>query len=135
MKGFALTSLLFLFAQGQAEAFTIEQALSFPYPLELKASKTGSRIAWISNQRGVRNVWAAEGPQWNVRRVTDFSVDDGQELTQLSFSDDGQTLVFVRGGAHDANWPSPGGIEPNPVESTKEPKVEILSVPFAGGKS
>ena len=102
-------------ASPEASAFTLKHVLSYPYPVELKASRTGARVAWIDVRRGVRNVWVAEGPSWNARRVTDNDADDGLELSQLQFSDDGRRLVWVRGGDHDANWPSPGGVEPNPA--------------------
>ena len=121
-------------AEPPSAGFTLEQVLSFPYPVELKASRSGERIAWIANLRGVRNVWAAEGPGWKPRRVTEFDSDDGQELSQLAFSDDGRTLVFVRGGDHDANWPSPGGVEPNPAHSTEKAKIEIFVAEVSGGK-
>jgi len=117
-----------------AGSFTLEQALGIPYPLELKASRSGARIAWIADRKGVRNVWTAEAPEWKARRATRSTADDGQELTQLEFSDDGRTLFYVRGGSHDANWPSPGGFEPNPALAASRPKVEIFAVPFEGGE-
>ena len=80
--------------------FSAEQILSFPSPENLVASPAGSAIAWTFNERGVRNVYVAEGPDFAARRVTSYTEDDGQELTQLSFSRDGKTLVYVRGGDH-----------------------------------
>ena len=121
-------------AEPSGAPFTVEQVLGFPYPVELKASRSGARIAWITDLRGVRNVWTAEAPEWKPRRVTDFDADDGQELSQLAFSDDGRTLVFVRGGDHDANWPSPGGVEPNPAHATGKAKIEIYAAAVSGGK-
>ncbi len=46
-------------AQSRAQ-FTIEQITSYPFPNELTASSSGSRIAWAFNERGQRNVWVAE---------------------------------------------------------------------------
>ena len=48
--------------------------------------------------RGARNVWVAEGPAWEGRRVTSFSGDDGQEVGGLAISADGAVIAFVRGG-------------------------------------
>ncbi len=42
--------------------FTVEQVLGFPSPENLVASPVGSTIAWTFNERGVRNVYAADGP-------------------------------------------------------------------------
>ena len=41
---------------------TVEQVLGFPSPENLVASPVGSTIAWTFNERGVRNVYVADGP-------------------------------------------------------------------------
>lgn len=129
-----VSALLFLPTAGAAAPdFSVEQALSFPFPSNLVASRSGARIAWLFFEKGVRNVYAAEGPDWQPRRLTDFTGDDGVELTQLTFSGDDNRLVFVRGGDHDAIWEDPH--HPNPSSAPLPPKVEIWSVPFAGGKA
>ncbi|HEY2482712.1 MAG TPA: prolyl oligopeptidase family serine peptidase, partial [Caulobacteraceae bacterium] len=92
------------------------------------------RIAWGRQQMGVRNVWVAEGPDFRPRQVTDFTTDDGQELSWLTFSPDGGRLVFVRGGDHDANWPAEGGLAPDPTASPEEPKVGVWSAALGSGK-
>src|SRR4051812_39941210 len=86
--------------QTTSRPFTVEQILGFPSPENLIASPVGSTIAWTFNERGVRNIYVAYGPAFEPRRVTAYREDDGQELTQLSFSPDGATIVYVRGGDH-----------------------------------
>src|SRR5215213_8985174 len=81
--------------QAASNSFTIEQIKSYPFPNELTASATGSRIAWAFNERGARNVWVAEGPDFKARRLTNYENDDGQELTSLSISADGKFVVYV----------------------------------------
>jgi dipeptidyl aminopeptidase/acylaminoacyl peptidase len=115
-----------------AESFTVEQIKSYPFPNELTASATGARIAWAFNERGSRNVWVAEGPDFKARRLTNYDVDDGQELTSLSVSADGKYVVYVRGGDHGSNFDSAVGV--NPAIATNQMKVQIWSVPFAGGE-
>ncbi len=115
-----------------AELFTLEQLKSYPFPNELTASATGARIAWAFNERGSRNVWVAEGPDFKARRLTNYDVDDGQELTSLSVSADGKYVVYVRGGDHGSNFDSSVGV--NPTMATTQMKVQIWSVPFAGGE-
>src|SRR3954451_16938703 len=78
-----------------SSSFTLEQIKSYPFPNELTASATGSRIAWAFNERGARNVWVAEAPQFKARRLTYYEIDDGQELTSLSLSADGKYVVYV----------------------------------------
>jgi dipeptidyl aminopeptidase/acylaminoacyl peptidase len=109
----------------------VDQILGFPSPENLIASPMGSTIAWTFNERGARNIYAAEGPDFAARRVTSYSQDDGQELTQLLFSRDGKTIFYVRGGDHGSG--RQGDAPPNPAESPVAPKIQIWSVPSAGG--
>ncbi|HEX5965827.1 MAG TPA: hypothetical protein VFY51_07835, partial [Pyrinomonadaceae bacterium] len=115
-----------------AQSFTMEQIKSYPFPNELTTAGTGSRIAWAFNERGLRNVWVAEGPDFKARRLTNYTVDDGQELTSLSISDDGKYVVYVRGGDHGSNFDSSAPV--NPGLSTAQTRVQVWSVPFAGGE-
>jgi dipeptidyl aminopeptidase/acylaminoacyl peptidase/D-alanyl-D-alanine dipeptidase len=111
--------------------FTLDQVLGYPYPSDLVAAATGSRIAWVLNERGHRNIWVAEAPEYRARRITRYLADDGQELTNLAFTPDGNTVIFVRGGDHDSNWP---GDPPDPTSSPVAPKVEIWAIAAGGGE-
>ncbi|HLM24169.1 MAG TPA: hypothetical protein VK274_03890 [Pyrinomonadaceae bacterium] len=113
-------------------SFTLEQIKSYPFPNELTASATGARIAWAFNERGARNVWVAEGSEFKARRLTNYETDDGQELTSLSISADGKYVVYVRGGDHGSNFDS--AVAVNPATTATQMKVQIWSVPFAGGE-
>lgn len=76
---------------------TMAQFMSPAFPLELVAARSADRIAWIANDKGLRNVYTAAAPGFRPVRVTEFLKDDGIDLTQLSLSDDGTTVVFTRG--------------------------------------
>ena len=110
--------------------FTVEQLRDYPFPNELRAARTGSRLAWAVNERGRRNVYVAEGPAFAPRRLTSYTRDDGQELTSVQLSPDGKYVVYVRGGDHGGNWDE---ASPNPLALPEAPKIELWSVPFAGG--
>ena len=112
-------------------AFTVDQILGFPSPENLVASPVGSTIAWTFNERGVRNIYVADAPGFEPRRLTAYRDDDGQELTQLSFSGDGTTIVYVRGGDHGSNRQAEA--PPNPAGSPIQPKIQIWSIRVAGG--
>lgn len=111
-------------------AFAVDQILGFPSPENLVASPVGSTIAWTFNERGVRNIYVADAPGFEPRRITPYREDDGQELTQLSFSSDGTAIVYVRGGDHGSNRQTEA---PNPAENPVQPKIQIWSVRVAGG--
>ena len=78
---------------------TIAQFLSPAFPTALVTAKKADRIAWIAYERGMRNVYTASAPDFTPVRLTSFLKDDGIELPTLSLSDDGSTVVFVRGTA------------------------------------
>jgi len=115
-----------------ADSFTLEQIKSYPFPNELTASATGARIAWAFNERGSRNIWVAEGPDFKARRLTHYEVDDGQELTSISISADGKYVVYVRGGDHGGNFDTSVGV--NPAMAATQMKVQVWTIPFAGGE-
>jgi dipeptidyl aminopeptidase/acylaminoacyl peptidase len=112
--------------------FTMAQVLHYPYATQLAAAEHADVIAWVRNVDGVRNVWLARGPAFTPLQVTHFTDDDGQEITQLTFSPDGTRLVFVLGGDHDANWPAEGGLSPDPASSPEQPATAIWAVSLTG---
>jgi dipeptidyl aminopeptidase/acylaminoacyl peptidase len=122
-------SLLTMHSAAGASSFTVDQVLSLPTPDNLVASPVGAAIAWTFNERGVRNVYAADAPAFSPRKLTSYTQDDGQELTQLSFSRDGRTVVYVRGGDHGSNRPTD---PPNPSEDTTPPRVQLWAAGVAG---
>ena len=119
-------------AASSAGSFTVAQIKGYPFPNELTAAKTGERIAWAFNERGARNVWVADGPDFKPRKLTNYNVDDGQELTSLAISNDGKFVIYVRGGDHGANWEISNGV--NPAMNPTQTRVQLWSIPFAGGE-
>ncbi|HXL64407.1 MAG TPA: hypothetical protein VN938_05050, partial [Xanthobacteraceae bacterium] len=113
--------------------YSMAQVLHYPFASELAAAEHGDVIAWVCNLDGVRNVWMARGPNFTPSQATQYRDDDGQEITQLTFSPDGSRLVFVLGGDHDANWPAEGNLAPDPNSSPVQPFTSIWAVPANGG--
>jgi dipeptidyl-peptidase 4 len=68
------------------------------FPEELVSAKKVDRIAWLAYDHGQRNVYAAAAPEFRPVRLTAFLEDNGIVLSDLSISDDGSTVVFLRGG-------------------------------------
>jgi dipeptidyl aminopeptidase/acylaminoacyl peptidase len=127
-----LTAFLVIISfQSFGQSFTLEAIKSYPFPTELVSSATGSRIAWAMDEQGRRNVYVAEGPDFKPRKITNYANDDGQEITSLQISADGKWVVFVRGGDHGSNWDDTMPV--NPTGTPEQFKVQIISVPFAGG--
>ncbi|GAB3717739.1 hypothetical protein GCM10027592_60060 [Spirosoma flavus] len=116
----------------QTQPFSFESIKGYPFPNELTSSAQGSRIAWAFNEQGKRNVYVAEGPDFTPRKLTNYTLDDGQEITNLAISADGKWVVYVRGGDHGSNWDDE--LPVNTMAMPVPPKVQIWSVPFAGGE-
>ena len=109
-------------------AFTLDRVLDYPFPDNLVAAPKGATLAWTFNEHGGRNIYVADGPEFQGRRITPYLEDDGQELTSLSFTPDGKTIVYVRGGDHGANWAADGNLQPNPNSSAGQPRVQVWSI-------
>lgn len=109
-------------------AFTIEQVLRAPFASGLTAAPKGKRIAWVFNHGGVRNIWAAEGPEFKGRQVTGYAADDGMEISGLAWTPDAASIVFVRGSAAGAE-----GAYPNPLSRPEGGEQAIWIVPASGG--
>src|ERR1044071_7329084 len=133
MKPTLLLTLVFITAQSFSQSFTFSSIKSYPFPTELVSSASGSRIAWAMDEQGKRNVYVAEGPDSKPRKITNYANDDGQEVTSLQISSDGKWVVFVRGGDHGSNWDDTMPV--NPTGTAEQFKVQIISVPFAGGEA
>lgn len=125
----ALAVLCFPLWAAAQKPFTLEQILRAPFAENLTSAKKVNRIAWTLDQEGKRNVWVAEGPLFPSRRLTSYVEDDGQEISQLSFSEDGNSLVYVRGGEKNT-----AGQYPNPTSNPLGATQTVWVVAFAGGE-
>jgi dipeptidyl aminopeptidase/acylaminoacyl peptidase len=112
------------------KSITLEELMSAPFPEDLTAARRASRVAWTFNQEGKRNIWIAEAPSFAARRLTSYLEDDGQPLSALGFSDDGNTIVYVRGEGKNAS-----GQFPNPTSNPAGTEQTVWSVNWSGGES
>lgn len=96
---------------------TMAQFMSAGFPVEMVAAKKADRIAWIANDKGLRNVFTAAAPGFRAVRVTSFMKDDGVDTTQLTISDDGSMVSFTRGhGMNREGWVANPEADPDGVE-------------------
>lgn len=116
-----VTTMIILVPQATLAA-TLEAYLSAPFAYALTGSSAGDALAWITDVRGVRNVYFWDGH--SARAVTQFLDDDGIELSSLAFVPKTHVLVFVRGGAGDNG----GGDNPNPARFVDSPARTIYTV-------
>jgi dipeptidyl-peptidase 4 len=107
---------------------TIDAFLSPAYPFELVAAKKADRVAWISYERGRRNVYTAVGPDFRPVQLTGVQEDDGNDLSSLQISDEGAVIVFVRGHA-----PNRDGWVANPLSDPNGAERAVWAVRTGGG--
>ena len=110
-----------------APKFTIEQVMSYAFPSDLTASAKDGKIAWALDERGPRNLWVAEAPDYRGKRLTHFQADDGQEIDQIEWLPDAKSLVYVRGGDFETHRDNP-----NPSSSPDAVEQAIWWISLSG---
>ena len=111
--------------------FTLEQVMSAPFPSELTAAPAGSKVAWVFNAQGARNIWVAEASpddKFIARQLTNYSGDEGLDLGELAWLPDASAIVYVRGGDLEN-----GGPYPNPRSLPQGVEQDVWMISLSGG--
>ncbi len=118
-------------ARAQAQGFTLPQVMSGTFNSELQAAPKGSGVVWMANQQGKRNVWFADlgSAGFAPRQLTAYTADDGQDIGDITWTPDAQSVIYVHGG----DFEFPGRPDPNPALLTEGVEQTIYIVPVAGG--
>jgi len=85
-------------------AFTLDAVRDYAFPSQLVSAADGAAAAWVVNHRGRENVWYLHTPDATPQQVSAWTDDDGQVISRLQISRDGQRLVWLRGGEPGGNW-------------------------------
>ncbi len=120
--------VVFLPVVSLAQGFTIEQVLSAPFPSGLTSSSHAPRVAWIFDNKGERNIWVADAPDFVPRQVTHYTGDEGQQIASVRLSPDGKTIAYARGTELNRE-----GTSANPLNLVKMPKQQVWAVNVNGG--
>jgi dipeptidyl aminopeptidase/acylaminoacyl peptidase len=123
---------------GQQATLSIDTLMATPFPTDLVAAPTGGRVAWVSSNSGVHNVLVAEpgpptkftngNPDHKWRAVTTYQGDDGLWITDLGWTSDGKTVVYVRGDGANRQ-----GESPNPAQLQDGTEQAVFAVSIDGG--
>src|SRR5690348_172711 len=120
--------LVFAGTLAAEKPFTLEQVMSSPFPEGLVAAPAGGKVAWQMDARGARNIWVAATPDYRGRQITSFTEDDGQDVSELRWSPDGRSIVYVRGGDFDMHREAP-----NPASNPEGVEQSIWVISADGG--
>jgi dipeptidyl aminopeptidase/acylaminoacyl peptidase len=112
----------------QGKQLSLEELLSVPFPDGLVASPAGGAIAWTFDESGSRNVWVASPPDYKARKLTSYTGDNGQEISELAFTPDGGAIAYVRGQGANGH-----GDIPNPALNVEGATQAVFVVPLSGG--
>src|SRR5919108_1428518 len=111
------------------ENLRIEQVLGSPFPYGLTSASHTPRVAWVFDNKGERNIWIADPPDFVPRQVTHYKGDDGQQIASVRLTPDGKTVVYARG-----NEVNNQGSSANPESQTKMPKQQAWVANVSGGE-
>ncbi len=139
LAGVALAASLTTLAWAQQPSpLSIDTLMATPFPTDLVAAPAAGRFAWVSSNSGVHNILVADpaagtGPMagrtnhtW--RAVTTYTGDNGLWITDLDWTSDGATLVYVRGDGANRQ-----GESPNPAQLQDGTDQSVFAVPVGGG--
>jgi dipeptidyl aminopeptidase/acylaminoacyl peptidase len=105
-----------------------QQFLSPASPLEVVAARKTDRLAWVAFEEGKRNAYTAVAPAFTPMRLTNFTRDDGIDMSDVKISDDGSTVIFIRGSV-----PNRDGWIANPSANPNGPERAVWAARTAGG--
>ncbi|HLR97636.1 MAG TPA: prolyl oligopeptidase family serine peptidase [Jiangellaceae bacterium] len=109
--------------------FSLESVLAAPFVSELTRSGDGQGVAYVAREATERNIYFLR-PGERTRNVVSYAGDDGQELSQLATSENGNALAYVRGGE-----PNDEGEVPNPQSLPTPPDRQVWITATQGAHS
>ncbi|MEJ2585193.1 MAG: DPP IV N-terminal domain-containing protein, partial [Robiginitalea sp.] len=101
--------------------FDLEAVLGAPYTESLKASEDGKHLAWVVNEKGVRNLWYAEVTEPRPVKLTDYGADSGLGLSLQAVLPG--FVIYVRGNGNNRE-----GEPANPASLPETPERQLLRV-------
>ena len=119
-----------VWAEAEASDDRFAQDLAIPFQSGLVGAADAPVFAWIVDAAGVRNIWVARRGD-AARQMTNYTSDDGIQISGLALNAEGTTLAFVRGGDAD----EPDASLPNPGLALTPPRQTLHVIDVDGGAS
>ena len=116
-----------LVATARAQApMTAASVLSAPFMNQLTAAPAKNRVAWFVDAEGVRNVWVAS-PTEKAHAVTHNTDDDGQDISDITWSPDAEHVAYTHGTGPDGSE-HPTAANPAHLQENVQQRVAIASL-------
>ena len=123
-RSLSIPMVFLLFTTPLMGQYALEQTLGAPYVESIYGSEDGKAVAWVVNEKGLRNIWYSEVEEVSPRQLTSYSQDDGQGISQIRILS--EYLLFVRGSGNNRF-----GEISNPASLPKTPLRQILRINLA----
>lgn len=122
---FVIASFFTSLAQVSGQ-YELEDILGAPYTSSLKASRDGNHLAWVVDEKGVRNLWYTAVSDIRPAKLTDYREDDGLGLSLQAVLPG--HVIFVRGNGNNRS-----GEPANPASLPETPIPQLLRVHISSG--
>ena len=116
---FKLLCFLLLSPFALQSQLDLSELLGASYTESIKGSKDGKHLAWVANEKGVRNVWYTALSEATPKILTSYSADDGLSISIEDLT--GEYVFFTRGN-DDNRYGEPA----NPASLSPVPKRQLL---------
>lgn len=99
--------------------FELSELLGAPYTESLQASEDGKHLAWVVNEKGVRNIWFTSLADSQPKMLTRYIADDGMSIVLGDLTS--EYIFFTRGNGNNRN-----GEPANPASLSPVPQRQLL---------
>ncbi len=106
----------------------LRRIMSAPLADDLTAARQAPVVAWLFTLDGVRNIWAARGPEFHAFPVTHYTGDNGVGIYSPRLTPDGRFVVYARGDERNAS-----GQIADPSHNIHPPAQNVWLAPLSGG--
>ena len=131
LRSIAATAFLLMpLAAAPPEVPAYQRYMSPDSPQELVAAKKVDRVAWVDYAEGKRNAYTAAAPAFTPVKLTNFTKDDGIMMSGVRISEDGSTVIFMRGEAANRE-----GWSPNATADPNGPEHSVWAARTSGGSA
>lgn len=104
----------------------IKELLSYPHPANLTSNPSSGKLAWTFNQEGKRTICLSNDQGKTFKSLAQSVEDDGQVISHLKFTPDGEYLIYMKGAEPGGNWSA--NVAVNPASSTTISEFELRSI-------
>ena len=107
--------------------YALDASLGAPYVESLRASPDGTSLAWVTNEKGARNIWSTAVAEVDPKPLTSFTEDDGLGVRLVHVSE--SFLFFIHGNGNNRR-----GQPANPMSLPYTPVPLLLRIQISDGQ-